>query len=118
MKDFLNYFPLEDCFLLEEEIQREIEEVLSVVMKRNIDLITERLLHTSRSSCDSSLNGTYEKYMREACKSYQQAKLLKEQYLLEMKIVQVTFHSIILYIRLRVLQISLWKILPKKGGMI
>ncbi|KFP38657.1 RecQ-mediated genome instability protein 1 [Chlamydotis macqueenii] len=59
---FLNDFPLEDDFLLEEEVQRELEEVLPVVMKRNIDLITERLPHTSRSFCNSSLNGTCEKH--------------------------------------------------------
>lgn len=58
---FLNYFPLEDDFLLEEEMQRELEEVPPVVMNRNIGLITERLPHTSRSSCNSSLNGTCEK---------------------------------------------------------
>ncbi|KAM9213873.1 RecQ-mediated genome instability protein 1 [Leptosomus discolor] len=58
---FLNDFPLEDDFLLEEEMQRELEEVPPVVMKRNIGLITERLPHTSRSSCNSSLNGTCEK---------------------------------------------------------
>ncbi|NXU28704.1 RMI1 protein, partial [Thalassarche chlororhynchos] len=58
---FLNYFPLEDDFLLEEEMQRELEEVPPVVMNRNIGLITERLPHTSGSSCNSSLNGTCEK---------------------------------------------------------
>ncbi|NXK14234.1 RMI1 protein, partial [Herpetotheres cachinnans] len=58
---FLNDFPLEDDFLLEEEMQRELAEVPPVVMNRNIDLITERLPHTSRSSCNSSLNGTCEK---------------------------------------------------------
>ncbi|NXH65913.1 RMI1 protein, partial [Hydrobates tethys] len=58
---FLNYFPLEDDFLLEEEMQKELEEVPPVVMNRNIGLITERLPHTSRSSCNSSLNGTCEK---------------------------------------------------------
>ncbi|KFW08573.1 PREDICTED: recQ-mediated genome instability protein 1 [Fulmarus glacialis] len=58
---FLNYFPLEDDFLLEEEMQIELEEVPPVVMNRNINLITERLPHKSRSSCNSSLNGTCEK---------------------------------------------------------
>ncbi|KFQ80650.1 RecQ-mediated genome instability protein 1 [Phoenicopterus ruber ruber] len=58
---FLNDFPLEDDLLLEEEVQRELEEVPPVVMNRNIGLITERLPHTSRSSCNSSLNGTCEK---------------------------------------------------------
>ncbi|XP_071588193.1 recQ-mediated genome instability protein 1 isoform X1 [Heliangelus exortis] len=59
--DFLNDFPLEDDFLLEEEMQRDLEEVPSVVMNRNTGLITERLPHTSRSSCNSSLNDTCEK---------------------------------------------------------
>ncbi|NXT04103.1 RMI1 protein, partial [Prunella fulvescens] len=57
---FLNDFPLEDDFLLEEEMQREMEEVPPVEMSRNIGLITDRLPHTSRSSCNSSLNGTGE----------------------------------------------------------
>ncbi|NXJ69777.1 RMI1 protein, partial [Rostratula benghalensis] len=58
---FLNDFPLEDDFLLEEEMQRELEEVPPVVMNRNIGLITERLPHTSRSSCNSSLSHTCDK---------------------------------------------------------
>ncbi|NXA27148.1 RMI1 protein, partial [Ibidorhyncha struthersii] len=58
---FLNDFPLEDDFLLEEEMQRELEGVPPVVMNRSVGLITERLPHTSRSSCNSSLNGTCEK---------------------------------------------------------
>ncbi|NXK47593.1 RMI1 protein, partial [Chauna torquata] len=58
---FLNDFPLEDDILLEEEIQRELEEVLPVVMNRNVDLTTERIPRTCRSSCDSFLNGTSEK---------------------------------------------------------
>ncbi|NWR58098.1 RMI1 protein, partial [Bucorvus abyssinicus] len=58
---FLNDFPLEDDFILEEEMQRELEEVPPVVTNRNIGLTTERLPHTSRSSCNSSLNGTCEK---------------------------------------------------------
>ncbi|NXX10919.1 RMI1 protein, partial [Podargus strigoides] len=58
---FLNDCPLEDDFLLEEEMQRELEEVPPVVINRNICLITERLPHTSRSPCNSSLNGTCEK---------------------------------------------------------
>ncbi|NXG17819.1 RMI1 protein, partial [Grallaria varia] len=58
---FLNDFPLEDDFLLEEEMQRELEEVPPVIMDRNIGLITERLPHTSRRSCNSSLNGSCEK---------------------------------------------------------
>ncbi|NXU11126.1 RMI1 protein, partial [Pardalotus punctatus] len=57
---FLNDFPLEDDFPLEEEIQRELEDVPPVVMNRNIGLITGRLSHTSRRSCNSSLNGTGE----------------------------------------------------------
>lgn len=58
---FLNDFPLEDDSILEEEMQRELEELPSVVTNSNIDLITERLPHTSRSSCNSSLNGTCER---------------------------------------------------------
>ncbi|NWX50565.1 RMI1 protein, partial [Steatornis caripensis] len=58
---FLNYFPLEDYFLLEEEMQRELEELPPVVVNRNIGLITERLPHTSGSSHNTSLNGTCEK---------------------------------------------------------
>ncbi|NXD29087.1 RMI1 protein, partial [Spelaeornis formosus] len=58
--DFLNDLPLEDDLLLEEEMQREMEEVPPVDMNRNIDLITGRLPYTSRSSCSSSLNGTGE----------------------------------------------------------
>ncbi|NXK25643.1 RMI1 protein, partial [Arenaria interpres] len=58
---FLNDLPLEDDFLLEEEMQRELEEVPPVVMNRNIGLIADRLPRTSRSSCSSSLNGTCEK---------------------------------------------------------
>ncbi|NXF04552.1 RMI1 protein, partial [Smithornis capensis] len=58
---FLNDFPLEDDLFLEEEMQRELEEVPPVVMKRNIGLITERLPHTCRRLCNSSLNGTCEK---------------------------------------------------------
>ncbi|XP_002192590.1 recQ-mediated genome instability protein 1 [Taeniopygia guttata] len=54
---FLNDFPLEDDFLLEEEMQREMEEVPPVEMNRNI---TVRLPHTSTSSCNSSLHGTGE----------------------------------------------------------
>ncbi|XP_054253650.1 recQ-mediated genome instability protein 1 isoform X2 [Indicator indicator] len=56
----LNDFPLEDDFLLEEEMQKELEEVKPVVMNRNLSLVTERLSHTSKSSCNSSLNGTCE----------------------------------------------------------
>ncbi|KGL80858.1 RecQ-mediated genome instability protein 1 [Tinamus guttatus] len=55
---FLNDFPLEDDLLLEEEIQGELEEVPPEV--RNMSLLTERLPHISRSSCDSPFNGTYE----------------------------------------------------------
>ncbi|NXI85352.1 RMI1 protein, partial [Rhipidura dahli] len=58
--DFLNDFPLEDDFLLEEEMQREMEEVPPVVMNRTRGLITGRLPHTSRSSCNSTLNDTGE----------------------------------------------------------
>ncbi|NWS62430.1 RMI1 protein, partial [Chunga burmeisteri] len=58
---FLNHFPLEDDFLLEEEMQKELEEVPPVVVNRNIGLASERLPHTSRSSCNSTLNGTCEK---------------------------------------------------------
>ncbi|NXQ25407.1 RMI1 protein, partial [Alaudala cheleensis] len=57
---FLNDFPLEDDFLLEEEMQREMEEVPAVDMNRNIGLISGRSPHTSRSSYNSSLNGTGE----------------------------------------------------------
>lgn len=57
---FLNDFPLEDDFLLEEEMQREMEEVPPVDMNRNVGLVTGRLPHTSRSSCNSSLNGSGE----------------------------------------------------------
>ncbi|NXO73869.1 RMI1 protein, partial [Phainopepla nitens] len=57
---FLNDFPLEDDFLLEEEMQRQMEEVPPVDMNRNIGLISGRLTHTSRSSCNSSLSGTGE----------------------------------------------------------
>ncbi|NXK96508.1 RMI1 protein, partial [Formicarius rufipectus] len=57
---FLNDFPLEDDFLLEEEMQRELKEV-QPVMNRNTSLITERLPQTSRRSWNSSLNGTCEK---------------------------------------------------------
>ncbi|KFQ42794.1 PREDICTED: recQ-mediated genome instability protein 1 [Nestor notabilis] len=56
---FLNDFPSEDDFFLEEEMQRELEEVPPVVI--NIGLITETLPHTSRSSCNSSLNGICKK---------------------------------------------------------
>ncbi|NXA70388.1 RMI1 protein, partial [Mohoua ochrocephala] len=55
---FLNDFPLEDDFLLEEEMQREMEEMPPVVMTRNIGLITGSLPHTSRSTCNSSLSVT------------------------------------------------------------
>ncbi|XP_053909989.1 recQ-mediated genome instability protein 1 [Cuculus canorus] len=58
---FSNYFPLENDFVLEEEMQRELEEVSPVVMNRNVALITEKLPHASRSSHDSSLNGICEK---------------------------------------------------------
>ncbi|NWR38737.1 RMI1 protein, partial [Tachuris rubrigastra] len=58
---FLNDFPLEDDFLLEEEMQIELDEVTPVVMNRNTGLITERLPHTHRQSCSSSLNGMCEK---------------------------------------------------------
>ncbi|NXD74172.1 RMI1 protein, partial [Eolophus roseicapillus] len=57
---FLNDFPSEDDFFL-EEMQRELEEVPPVVINRNISLITETLPHTSRSSCNSCLNGTCKK---------------------------------------------------------
>lgn len=58
---FLNDFPLEDDFLLEEEMQRELEEVLPVVVNRNMGLITETLPHRSGSSGNSSLNDTCDK---------------------------------------------------------
>ncbi|XP_032532488.1 recQ-mediated genome instability protein 1 [Chiroxiphia lanceolata] len=58
---FLNDFPLEDDFLLEEEMQIELDEVTPVVINRNTDLITERLPHTPRRSCNLSLNGMCEK---------------------------------------------------------
>ncbi|XP_035165324.1 recQ-mediated genome instability protein 1 [Oxyura jamaicensis] len=54
----LNDFPLEDDILLEEEMQRELEEVPPVVTNRSTDLTTERIPHTYRNSCNSSLNGT------------------------------------------------------------
>ncbi|NXQ55035.1 RMI1 protein, partial [Anthoscopus minutus] len=57
---FLNDFPLEDDFLLEEEMQREMEEVPPVDMNRDIRLITDRLPHTSGRTCNSSLNGSGE----------------------------------------------------------
>ncbi|NWX36953.1 RMI1 protein, partial [Notiomystis cincta] len=57
---FLNDFPLEDDFLLEEEMQREMEEVPPVGMDRNTGLVAGRLPHTSVSSSNSSLNGTRE----------------------------------------------------------
>ncbi|XP_062456569.1 recQ-mediated genome instability protein 1 [Rhea pennata] len=57
---FLNDFPLEDDLLLEEEIQRELEEVPPVVGNRNVGLATERLPYRSTRSCDSSLNGIYD----------------------------------------------------------
>ncbi|NXN83304.1 RMI1 protein, partial [Bombycilla garrulus] len=56
---FLNDFPLEDDFLLEEEMQREME-MPPVDMNRSAGLITGRLTYTSRSSCNSSLSGTGE----------------------------------------------------------
>ncbi|NWX91869.1 RMI1 protein, partial [Nothoprocta ornata] len=65
---FSNDFPLEDDLLLEEEIQRELEEVPPEV--RNLGLVTESLPHISRSSCDSPFNSTYEiddKNEREKC---------------------------------------------------
>ncbi|KAM8792862.1 recQ-mediated genome instability protein 1 [Eudromia elegans] len=55
---FSNDFPLEDDLLLEEEIQRELEEVPPEV--RNMGLVAERLPHMSRSSCDSPFNGAFE----------------------------------------------------------
>ncbi|XP_015704691.1 recQ-mediated genome instability protein 1 [Coturnix japonica] len=58
---FLNDFPLEDAILLEEEIQRELEEVPSVARNGNVNLTTERIPHTYQSSCRSSLNETSEK---------------------------------------------------------
>ncbi|NWT06892.1 RMI1 protein, partial [Mionectes macconnelli] len=58
---FLNDLPFEDDFLLEEEMQIELDEVTPVVMNRNTGLITERLPHTHRRSCKSSLNGMCEK---------------------------------------------------------
>ncbi|NXD05433.1 RMI1 protein, partial [Certhia familiaris] len=65
---FLNDFPLEDDFLLEEEMQREMEEVPSVDMNRNIGLITGGLPHTSRNSFNSSLNHTGEEDVNESDK--------------------------------------------------
>ncbi|XP_027736195.1 recQ-mediated genome instability protein 1 [Empidonax traillii] len=55
---FLNDFPVEDDFLLEEEMQIELDEV---VMNRNTGLITEGLPHTHRTVCNLSLNGMCEK---------------------------------------------------------
>ncbi|NXG52551.1 RMI1 protein, partial [Psilopogon haemacephalus] len=57
---FLNDFPLEDDLLLEEEMQKELEEVKPVVTNRNISLVTEGLPHMSKSFCNSSLNDTCE----------------------------------------------------------
>ncbi|NXW58477.1 RMI1 protein, partial [Eurystomus gularis] len=57
---FLNDFPLEDVFL-QEEMQRELEEVPPVVVERNVGLTTETLPHTSRRSCNASLNSICEK---------------------------------------------------------
>ncbi|NXL38807.1 RMI1 protein, partial [Glaucidium brasilianum] len=62
----LNDFPLEDDFLLEEEMRKELENVPPVIMNRNTGLITERTPHTFAGSCNSSLNGMCEKdYMNE-----------------------------------------------------
>ncbi|OXB62502.1 hypothetical protein ASZ78_008140 [Callipepla squamata] len=58
---FLNDFPLEDDILLEEEIRRELEEVPSVARNGNVNISTDRIPHTYRSSCNSSLNETSEK---------------------------------------------------------
>ncbi|NWU17909.1 RMI1 protein, partial [Cephalopterus ornatus] len=58
---FLNDLPLEDDFLLEEEMQIELNEVTPVVVNSNTGLITERLPHAPRQLCDSSLNGMCEK---------------------------------------------------------
>ncbi|NXS38728.1 RMI1 protein, partial [Pomatostomus ruficeps] len=58
--EYADDFPLEDDFLLEEEMQREMEEVPPVVMDRNIGVTTGRLPQTPRSSCNLSLNGTGE----------------------------------------------------------
>ncbi|XP_065601601.1 recQ-mediated genome instability protein 1 [Cyrtonyx montezumae] len=58
---FLNDFPLEDDILLEEEIRRELEEVPSVARNGNVNLSTDRIPRTYRSSCNSSLNETSEK---------------------------------------------------------
>ncbi|XP_030326869.1 recQ-mediated genome instability protein 1 [Strigops habroptila] len=63
---FLNDFPSEDDFFLEEEVQRELEEVPPVVI--NVGLVTETLPHTSRSSCNSSLNGICKKDVSESDK--------------------------------------------------
>ncbi|NXK38994.1 RMI1 protein, partial [Piprites chloris] len=58
---FLNDFPLEDDFLLEEEMQIELDEATPVVTNGNTGLITERVSHTCRRLCNSSLNGMCEK---------------------------------------------------------
>ncbi|NXN96486.1 RMI1 protein, partial [Rhinopomastus cyanomelas] len=47
-----------DDFLMEEEMQRELEAVLPEVINRNSSLITEGLLCTSRSAFNTSLYGT------------------------------------------------------------
>ncbi|XP_027526638.1 recQ-mediated genome instability protein 1 [Neopelma chrysocephalum] len=57
---FLNDFPLEDDFFL-EEMQIELDEVTPVVMNRNTGLFTERLPSIPRRSCNLSLNGMCEK---------------------------------------------------------
>lgn len=58
---FLNDFPLEDDILLEEEIQRELQEVPSVARNGNVNLSTERIPHIYQSSRGSSLSETSEK---------------------------------------------------------
>ncbi|NWU93568.1 RMI1 protein, partial [Upupa epops] len=58
---FSNEFPLEDDFLMEEELQRELEEELPVVMNQSISnsgSITDGLPHMSRRSFSTSLCGT------------------------------------------------------------
>ncbi|NXY87946.1 RMI1 protein, partial [Alcedo cyanopectus] len=57
---FLNDPFVEDVFVLEEDKQRDTEEVPPVITNRSVSLITERLPHTSRRSCNSSLNGICE----------------------------------------------------------
>ncbi|POI33321.1 hypothetical protein CIB84_002926 [Bambusicola thoracicus] len=74
---FLNDFPLDDDILLEEEIQRELEEVSSVARNGNVNLTTERIPDTYQSSCGSSLNETSEK--DDGCESEKPVEVTSKQ---------------------------------------